>query len=91
MKFRITRHSGSASPPDALDLLAEQLGPRRDGLSFSKASSEITATWREDESLSRTQEERAAIGRLAVLDAVCSACEPETGLKADWFAVSLQR
>jgi hypothetical protein len=92
VKFRITRHSGTSSPADALDQLCERLGARRDGVSFSKAGTEISATWLEDEAHSRrTAEERAAIGRQVVLDAVYAVCEKAPDLDANWFAVSIQR
>ena len=91
MRFRITRHSGSASPPDALDLLVEQLGASREGVRFSKAGGEITATWQEDMPFPRTDDELAEIGRLAVWDVVSAACDRAPDLKPDWFAVSVRR
>ncbi len=91
MKFRISLHSGSGSPPDALSLLAERLGSSRGGFSFAKAGAEITATWREDGPSSRTDEERAEIGRLAALAVLRSVCEETPDLKMDWFAVGPPR
>lgn len=91
MRFRITRHSVRGAPPDALELLSERLGPSRSGVSFSNKGAEITATWRDDAPISRTEDERASIGRLAVLELVQSVCEREPQLKAEWFAVSLGR
>ena len=87
MKFRITRHAGSAAPPDALDQLSQLLRPSGDVVSFSNAGQEITATWRESGS-SRTEEELTAIGRLEVLDVVLATCERAPELRVDWFAVS---
>jgi hypothetical protein len=91
VKFRITRHSGVASPSNALDLLAERLGPKREEVSFSTAGSEIRATWGENAQFSRAQEESAEIGRREVLDIVQSACEGDSELRSDWFAVSAVR
>jgi hypothetical protein len=92
VRFRITRHSGSASPPDALDLLDEQLGASREGVRFSKAGGEITATWQEkDTPFPRTADELAERGRLAVWEVVATACERAPGLKPEWFAVSVKR
>ena len=87
MQFRISLHSGSGSPPDALSLLAERLGSSREGFSFAKAGGVITATWREDGPSSRTEEERAEIGRQAALGVVRSVCEGTPDLKLEWFAV----
>ena len=91
MKFRITRHSGFSSPPDALDDLFERLCASGNVVSFSKAGDAITATWREAGGLSRTEDELSAIGRLEVLEVVVATCQHEPELKADWFAVSPSR
>ena len=91
MRFRITRHSGSASPLDALDLLGEQLGASCEGVRFSKAGGEITATWQEDTPFPRTEDELAERGRLAVWEVVATTCERAPGLKPEWFAVSVKR
>jgi hypothetical protein len=91
VKFSITRHAGSASPPDALGLLGQRLGSPREGVSFSTSGGEITATWREEGSFARTEDERAEVGRLAVLDALSAICERAPELKPDWFAVSVRR
>ena len=87
MQFRISLHSGSGAPPDALDLLAERLGSSREGFSFAHAGGAITATWREGGPSNRTEEERAEIGRGEALGVVRGVCEREPGLKLDWFAV----
>ena len=92
MKFKITRHSGFSAPPDALDQLFERLPGSTDEVSFAKASNGITATWNEEGPISRTEEERATIGRLEVLDVVLATCKqhaPE--LRSDWYAVSILR
>ena len=89
MKFRITRHSGFSAPPDALDLLFERLRASGDVVSFSKSGNGITAVWREDGGIHRTEDELAAIGRLEVLAVVLATCERASELKADWFAVSV--
>lgn len=89
MKFRITCHSGFEPPADALELLWQQLGADRDDVSFTKAGTEIRATVGEDAPVSMTRDERAEIGRRAVLDVVLGVCEQAPELKSDWFAVSL--
>ena len=91
MEFKITRHSGFSAPPDALDQLFEVLPARVEGVSFSRAGEGITATWRDDGGISRTEDELAAIGRLEVLEVVCSTCQHEPTLRSDWFAVSVLR
>jgi hypothetical protein len=87
--FRITHHSGYNAPPDALDLLLAQLGPRRDLVAFSKESEEeITAVWEADLSSSMTQDERTETGRRMILEIVRDVCEITPGLDVDWFAIS---
>jgi len=88
VQFRITPHSGYAPPADALDLLWERLGARRDGVSFTKVGVEIRATTGEDAPVSMTSDERAEIGRRAVLDVVRDICDGVPELRSDWFAVS---
>jgi len=90
VKFRITSHTGfraSTRPPDALELLAEQLGARRDDVSFARVGSEIVATWGEDVPSSMERDERAEIGRGVVFEIVRDVCERTPGLRLDWFAV----
>jgi hypothetical protein len=91
VKFRITRHSGFGSPPNAIGLLAERLGPKREEVYFSTAGAEITATWGENAQFARAQGESAEVGRREVLDIVQSACEGDPELRSDWFAVSAVR
>ncbi len=92
MKFRITTHSAahsaSSPPPDAIELLWKRLGPRREEASFARAGADITATWRGDEHISSSRDERAEVGRHAVLEIVSGVCETAPELAADWFAVS---
>lgn len=80
-----------------MDLLWQRLEAHPHGSSFSshevtfaKGDAEIFATWGEDTPVSMTQDERAEIGRRAVLDIVCSVCEQVSGLNSDWFAVSVK-
>ena len=90
MKFRITSHTGfrgSTRPPDALELLAEQLGARRDDVSFARVGSEIVATWGEDVPSSMERDERAEIGRGVIFEIVRDVCERTPELRLDWFAV----
>jgi len=91
MRFKITYHSGHKPPEDALDLLAQRLGPRREDVSFVKVGGEIWATVEADAPVSMTQDERADIGRRAVLAVVREVCEGATELNSDWFAVSSGR
>jgi hypothetical protein len=91
VRFRITHHSGFAAPADALDLLCERLGPRREDIWFTKVGDQISAVTEEDAQVSMTRDERLEIGRRTVLDVVCDACDGAPGLKSDWFAVSPER
>ena len=88
MQFRITPHSVFDPPADALDLLWQRLGPRREEMSFAKVGAQITVRTDEDEPVSMTRDERVEIGRRAVLDVVGEVCEGAPELKSDWFAVS---
>jgi len=87
VKFRITVHSGFDAPADALELLWQRLGPRREETRFAKGGAEITATWGEDAPVSMERAERAVIGRRAVLDIVREICERSPELQSDWFAI----
>jgi hypothetical protein len=87
MKFRITRHSTSSPPDDALDRLSERLGNRREEVFFAARGSEIRATLRAETPVAMTSDERTEIGRRAVLDVVKEVCERVPDLKFDWFAV----
>jgi hypothetical protein len=89
--FGITRHSGSAAPADALDLLWERLRPSREEASFARGRTEIRATWGIDIPVAVERDEREELGRTAVLDIVRRACEQAPALKTDWFAVSPRR
>jgi len=91
MRFKITYHSGHKPPENALDLLAQQLGVRREEVSFVKVGAEIWATLEADAPVSMTQDERADIGRRAVLEVVRDVCEGASDLDSDWFAVSSGR
>jgi hypothetical protein len=91
VRFRITRHSGYSPPQDALELLLARLGPNRDGASFAKVGAEIWATMESDAPVSMTQDERADIGRRAVLNIMREACDGAPGLNSDWFAVGSER
>ena len=91
MLFKITYHSGFNPPADALDRLMQKLGTERNQVSFSKANSEIRASWNGYRASSTTPEEHGEIGRHAVLDIVREVCELTPGLQLDWFAVSRVR
>jgi hypothetical protein len=87
VQFRIIPHSTFAPPPEALDLLWEQLGGYHEDVSFTKTGPEIVAITGEDAPVSMTTDERVEIGRRAVLDIVGDVCEGAAGLRSDWFAV----
>ncbi len=91
MKFRITRHASGSPPEGALELLAERMGARRQGVSFVCVGQEIRANIQRDDPVAMTQDERLDIGRRAVLQIVADVCEPSPELKLDWFAVSPAR
>jgi hypothetical protein len=74
-----------------MDLLWQRLGASHDEPSFAKVGPEISATWGEDAPASMERDERAEIGRRAVLDIVIGVCELAPELNSDWFAVSAQR
>lgn len=88
MQFDITPHSAYNPPANAVELLWQWLGPSRDGVSFAKVGAHITARTGEDAPVSMTRDERAEIGRRAVLNAVRAACEGAPELNSDWYAVS---
>jgi hypothetical protein len=90
VKFKITRHSGFAPPEDALDLLWQRLGANHEGIRFTRVGSALIATVGEDAPVSMTRDERADIGRRAILEVVLDTCERAPDLKSDWFAVSFE-
>ena len=94
MKFRITPHSGHTAPmppADAIDVLWERLGGRRDGTSFARVGSEISASWGEDAPASMERDERVELGRRAVLAILREVCESTPELELGWFAVGYFR
>jgi hypothetical protein len=92
VRFAVTLHSGSRAPRDALTLLWKRLEGRRfEDVSFSRGGSEIRAETGADAPVSMERDERAEVGRAAVLGCVREVCERAPELKSDWFAVSPQR
>jgi hypothetical protein len=92
VRFRITRHSGSGSPPDALELLWEHLqGRNDDGVAFNRRGSELGASFGEDAPAAMERDEREEVGRLAVLESLREICERVPGLRFDWYAVGPRR
>jgi hypothetical protein len=90
VKFRIAPHSGftaSRRPANAIDLLWQRLSAGHDEASFAKVGLEIEVTWGEDLPVSMERDERAEIGRRAVLEIVRDVCERAPELELDWFAV----
>jgi hypothetical protein len=90
--FRITRHSGSGAPDNALDLLWQELdGAENSRMRLAKRGAEIRATLRGDAPVSMEADEREEIGRRAVLQIVRDTCESAPQLNVAWFAVSALR
>ncbi len=89
MNFRITRHSGLTPPADALDLLWQRLDGNHDDVSFARVGGEIRASTGEDAPVSMTRDERADVGRRAVLHVVFDVCDGAPELNSDWYAVSV--
>jgi hypothetical protein len=92
VKFRISTHaaahSATSPPADAMELLWKRLGPRREDATFARVGADIAATWSGDEHISSSRDERAEVGRHAVLEIVSRVCDGAPELTADWFAVS---
>ena len=74
-----------------MEQLASRLGPRREEVAFSKVGNEIWAVLESEPPVSMTQDERADIGRRAVLEVVRDVCDAAPELESDWFAVSSGR
>jgi len=88
VQFRITPHSAAAPPADALQLLWERLGAGWGEVSFVKMGPQIEARTGQDAPVSMTSDERAEIGRRAVLRVLQEVCEGAPELSPDWYAVS---
>ncbi len=91
MRFRITRHANASPPEDALDLLTTRIGGRRQDVRFARVGGEIRANLDRDEPVAMTHDERADIGRRAVLEIVADVCDRAPELNLDWYAVSPSR
>jgi hypothetical protein len=91
VNFGITRHSGFGAPEDALDMLWERLGPKREEASFARGRTEIRATWGVDIPVAMERDEREELGRTAILDIIRGVCEQAPELRLDWFAISATR
>jgi hypothetical protein len=87
MQFRITRHSVGRPPANALDLLAEEIGSRRNGVTFRRIGTSISARVDRDDPVSMTHDERAERGRHALLEMLDEVCANAPELKLDWYAV----
>jgi hypothetical protein len=88
VSFRITRHSRSGAPTDALPLLLQRLGRRRGDVRFTMAGKEIRASLGHEAPVSMERDEREEIGRLALLEIVQRVCEDAPELELAWFAIS---
>ena len=88
MKFRITRHSSFRPPNDAIDILWERLGTRRDEIWFSRVGAEIRATWGEEMRDSLARERGAEVGRQEIVELLRDICDRDPALRSDWYAVS---
>jgi hypothetical protein len=71
-----------------MELLLRRLGAQRDDVSFAMVGPAIMATSGEHDGDSRTRGDRVEVGRLAIVDLICDACERAPELESDWFAVS---
>lgn len=71
-----------------MDLLIEQIPSRREDVRFAKVGREVRAMLDREDAVWMTQDERTAIGRQAVLEAVSDVCDRAPELKLDWYAVS---
>ncbi len=91
MDFTIAPHSGFKPPADAIEQLWAVLGSARDEARFARRGADITATWGEDAPISMERDERADIGRRAILSIVRDVCETTPGISSDWYAVSVAR
>lgn len=91
MNFKITPHRSAKPPEQALDLLTERIGRRREEVSFARVGPEIRAKLTRDEPVAMTRDERTDIGRRAVLSVVAETCDRAPELKLDWYAVSPAR
>jgi hypothetical protein len=88
MQFRITKHAVGKPPENALDLLAERIGSRRDGVTFKRAGTSISARLDRDDPVSMTSDERAERGRHTVLEMLGEVCEQHAAdIKLEWYAV----
>jgi hypothetical protein len=91
MDFRITCHSRSGAPDDALDRLWAHLGARRDDASFTRSRRDIRASWGADSPVAMERDEREEIGRAAIFEIIRSVCAQTPDLESDWYAVSARR
>lgn len=91
MRFRITSHTALTPPDHVLERLSERIPQRREGVVFTRAAGEIRVRTDRDDAVWMTQDERAEIGRRAVLDVVGELCDRPPELKLDWYAVSPAR
>ncbi len=90
MKFKITIHARSGAPDDALELLFERLGARREDVRFAKPGAIIIATWASDAPAAMERDERTEVGRDLIWEMVQDACEGAPNLRSAWYAVSPQ-
>jgi hypothetical protein len=91
VNFRITRHTRSGAPNEALQLLFERLGRKRGDARFAIAGREIKAVWGHDAPVAIERDEREEIGRQALLEIVAGVCADAPELELRWFAVSPRR
>lgn len=71
-----------------MDLLIERIPSRSEDVRFSKVGREVRALLDREDAVWMTQDERTAIGRRAVLEAVADVCDRAPELMLDWYAVS---
>jgi hypothetical protein len=88
VRFTIAVHAGYGAPPDAIELLAKRLGSERDEARFTPTGDAIDATWGEEAPVSMASDERAQIGRRALLAILDEVCDDAPELAFEWFAIS---
>jgi hypothetical protein len=90
VRFKIVVHAGYGAPANAIELLAERLGPAHEDARFTPGRDAIEATYGEEAPISMASDERAEIGRRALLEILDEVCDGAPELDFEWYAVSAQ-
>jgi hypothetical protein len=92
MRFRITNHSRSGAPADALELLWARIQGRRfEDIVFNRGGNEIGASVGHDSPVSMERDEREEVSQREVLDCLREICDRAPELRIDWYAVGPRR